>query len=90
MLMSVLDKLTVPWRALIVGGGPLERALREWAARHGERVRIVSGVTHDEVPRYLNAMDLLSAPSQTLRAGRSSSANADRSVRVRGPGRRQR
>ena len=66
MLMSVLDKLTVPWRALIVGGGPLERALREWAARHGERVRIVSGVTHDQVPRYLNAMDLLLAPSQTL------------------------
>ena len=53
------------WRALWVGGGAMEGMLRDWAARHGDRVRIVTGVGHDRVPGYLNAMDLLAAPSQT-------------------------
>jgi glycosyltransferase involved in cell wall biosynthesis len=64
LLMRVLDRVTVPWRALFIGGGPLEPTLRQWAAPHGDRVRIVSSVPHDQVPAYLNAMDLLCAPSQ--------------------------
>jgi glycosyltransferase involved in cell wall biosynthesis len=65
-MMRALDGTTTePWRALFVGGGPMEGALRAWASRHGDRVRIVTGVGHAEVPRWLNAMDLLCAPSRT-------------------------
>ena len=65
LLMSVLDQTSSPWRALLVGGGPGEAALRKWGSRHGDRVRIASEVPHDSVPEHLNAMDLLLAPSQT-------------------------
>jgi glycosyltransferase involved in cell wall biosynthesis len=66
LLMRVLDRTAAPWRALFVGAGPLEPAVRAWAARHGERVRVCTGVKHDAVPQYLNAMDVLCAPSQTV------------------------
>ncbi len=65
VMMRVLDETSSPWRALFVGGGPLEASLKAWASRHGDRVRIAGGVPHDRVPEYLNAMDLLLAPSQT-------------------------
>ncbi len=65
LLQRVLDGLTTPWRALFVGSGPCETGLRQWAARHGEQVRICTDVKHDGVPAYLNAMDVLCAPSQT-------------------------
>ncbi|MCP3103081.1 glycosyltransferase family 4 protein [Myxococcus sp. K15C18031901] len=65
LLMAALDALETPWRALFVGGGPLEEGLRGWATRHGDRVRVVTGVPHAGVPRALNAMDVLCAPSQT-------------------------
>jgi glycosyltransferase involved in cell wall biosynthesis len=65
LLARVLDCLATSWRALFVGGGPLEKYLSNWAVRHGDRVRVVTGVKHDEVPGYLNAMDVLCAPSQT-------------------------
>jgi glycosyltransferase involved in cell wall biosynthesis len=65
LLMAILEQLRTPWRALFVGGGPLESELRAWAARHDGRVRIESSVPHDDVHAYLSAMDLLCAPSQT-------------------------
>jgi glycosyltransferase involved in cell wall biosynthesis len=65
LLMSSLDRVAAPWRALFVGGGTCEDEIRSWAERHGDRVRIVTGVTHADVPSYLNAMDILCAPSQT-------------------------
>ena len=65
LLTAALDGVRRPWRALLVGGGPLEQELRAWATRHGDRVRIASGVRHADVPAHLNAMDLLCAPSQT-------------------------
>jgi glycosyltransferase involved in cell wall biosynthesis len=65
LLVRVLNTLKTPWRALFVGGGPLEASLRQWATKFGDRVRVVTGVKHAEVPAYLNAMDLLVAPSQT-------------------------
>jgi phosphatidylinositol alpha-1,6-mannosyltransferase len=64
-LMRALDAAAEPWRALFVGGGPMEAELRGWAAGHGDRVRIVTGVPHERVPEHLNAMDLLCAPSRT-------------------------
>ena len=69
VLTQVLDRLRTPWRALLVGSGPLESALRTWASPYGSRVAIVHA-GHDEVPAWLNAMDLLCAPSQTTRAWR--------------------
>jgi glycosyltransferase involved in cell wall biosynthesis len=65
VLTRALDEVISPWRALIVGTGPLEKDIRAWAARYGGRVRVVTDVRHDEVPAYLNAMDVLAAPSQT-------------------------
>jgi glycosyltransferase involved in cell wall biosynthesis len=66
LLMRSLDALACRWRALFVGGGPLEPELRTWGLRQGDRVRIVTGVPHDRVSAHLNAMDLLAAPSQTV------------------------
>jgi len=65
LLMNALDATRSPWRALVVGGGPMESSVRAWAARHGDRVRFVPAVVHDDVPFHLNAMDALCAPSQT-------------------------
>lgn len=65
MLQRILSRIKSPWRAMFVGGGPLESELRAWAATQPDQVRIVTGVAHDEVPAYLNAMDILAAPSQT-------------------------
>jgi glycosyltransferase involved in cell wall biosynthesis len=65
-LMSVLGRVRSGWRALVVGGGPLEGEVRMWGDRHPDRVRLIPAVTHDEVPMYLNAMDVLAAPSETV------------------------
>jgi glycosyltransferase involved in cell wall biosynthesis len=63
-LMRVLEKSTPPWRVLFLGGGALKPELERWAASQGDRVRIVSA-PHDRVADYVNAMDLLCAPSET-------------------------
>jgi glycosyltransferase involved in cell wall biosynthesis len=65
LLTSVLDGLRGPWRALFIGGGSMQSKLEEWAGKYSGKVRIVN-VTHDEVPAYLNAADVLCAPSQTM------------------------
>jgi len=65
VLMQALSQLATPWRALLVGGGPELPALQAFSAAHPGRVSIAAGVTHDEMPAYLNAMDVLCAPSQT-------------------------
>lgn len=66
LLMGVLDSLETPWRALFVGTGVMESSLQTWAKRYPEQVRICTNVTHNQVPQYLNAMDMLVAPSQTV------------------------
>jgi phosphatidylinositol alpha-1,6-mannosyltransferase len=63
LLMQRLDAQGGQWRALFVGGGPLHDEMRAWAERYTDRVRIVTGVPHSGVPAYLNAMDVLCAPS---------------------------
>ena len=65
VLTQALAQLAVPWRALFVGGGPELPSLRTFSAAHPGRVSIATGVTHPEMPAYLNAMDVLCAPSQT-------------------------
>lgn len=68
LLIEVLNKLTdagVDWRCLIVGKGPMENELKEWGVMYPDRVRIITTVTHESVPDYLNSMDVLVAPSKT-------------------------
>jgi glycosyltransferase involved in cell wall biosynthesis len=65
LLMQVLDGLQIPWRALFIGTGPMESTLKAWANNYPDRVRICTNVKHNEVCQYLNAMDVLCAPSQT-------------------------
>ena len=64
-LCAALDKMRAPWRALFVGGGSLQGDLEQFAAAHPGRVHIETGVEHGEVPRWLNAMTMLCAPSRT-------------------------
>jgi glycosyltransferase involved in cell wall biosynthesis len=70
VLCAALEQLTTPWHALFVGGGTLEPDLRAFEARHPSRVRVVTGVDHADVPRWLNSMSVLCAPSQTTPAWR--------------------
>jgi glycosyltransferase involved in cell wall biosynthesis len=65
LLTSVLGQLYSPWRALFIGSGPMQKTLEEWGKKYPGQVRIVSA-THDEVPAYLNATDILCAPSRTM------------------------
>jgi glycosyltransferase involved in cell wall biosynthesis len=69
VLLSALQGVIGDCRVLLVGGGPLEAELRSWAAQWepSGSARVVTGVLHDEVADYLNAMDVLVAPSLTTR-----------------------
>ena len=64
-LMRALESVRQPWRALFVGGGPMQAELTAFAAAHSGRVHVATGVTHDGVPAHLSAMDVLCAPSET-------------------------
>lgn len=65
VLTSALDLLDDEWRALLVGGGPLEAELRRWASPRRARVAILSAPPHDDMPTWYNAMDALAVPSLT-------------------------
>jgi len=65
LIMKVLEQLQIPWRALFIGTGVMESSLRKWAKPYSAQVRICTNVRHSEVSQYLNAMDILVAPSQT-------------------------
>lgn len=75
LLTRTLERIETPWRALLVGTGPLQKELEEWArrvnAKAGERRAILATqVRHAQVPAHLNAMDLLVAPSLTTKKWR--------------------
>jgi glycosyltransferase involved in cell wall biosynthesis len=69
-LWQALDRLRhlpQPWVWLLLGRGELKQQLQEQiaAAAMADRVRWVESVPHDQVPRYLNLMDVLVLPSET-------------------------
>ncbi|MFZ1029487.1 MAG: hormogonium polysaccharide biosynthesis glycosyltransferase HpsO [Limnoraphis robusta] len=67
-LVDALSKLPeLPWKALLLGRGELKPQILEKAAELGikERLIFVESVPHDEVQRYINAMNLLVLPSET-------------------------
>ena len=54
---------------LLVGGGPMEEALRAQAAASpvSDRIRFVDRVPHDEVERYYALIDILAYPRKAMR-----------------------
>ncbi len=67
ILMEALENIERPWSLLALGAGPYQERIEAWARSHGfgDRVR-VRLAQHEDVPRYLAAVDVLVAPSQTL------------------------
>ncbi len=56
----------MPWKWLLLGRGYLEQTLMELATNWGikERLIWVESVAHDEVPSYINLMNILVLPSE--------------------------
>ncbi len=54
---------------LLVGGGPMEEALKAQAAASpaADRIRFVGRVPHDEVERYYALIDILAYPRKAMR-----------------------
>ncbi len=54
-------------RLVIIGSGSLRNAIELWIGlRHlNERVQIITAVPHQDIPRYMNAMNVLVLASQT-------------------------
>lgn len=65
VLCTALESLRGPWHALFVGGGPLESELRAFERRYAPAVRVITGIAHDRVPEWLNAMSIGCVPSLT-------------------------
>ncbi len=64
VLLEVLGRLRAPYRALFVGSGPLGPLLEDFRSRDPAGIKIARA-SHEEVAGYLNAIDVLCAPSQT-------------------------
>jgi glycosyltransferase involved in cell wall biosynthesis len=69
LLMQALEQVNtnLPWSLLLLGSGQMRTEIEQWIADRGwkKRVKILL-VKHEEVPKYLSAMDLIVAPSQTM------------------------
>jgi glycosyltransferase involved in cell wall biosynthesis len=66
-LLQAFAQSTMRWNVLFVGGGALQPLIDTLRLQHPSRVRVATGVPHHDMPAYLNAMDLLCAPSRTMR-----------------------
>jgi glycosyltransferase involved in cell wall biosynthesis len=67
-LLSALAQITdIPWKWLLLGRGILQTELLAKAEENGikERLILVESVPHDEVPKYINLMNVLVLPSET-------------------------
>ncbi len=55
------------WKWLILGRGPLEAELKQWAKDEDleDRLILIESVPHADVPRYINLMSTLLLPSET-------------------------
>ncbi|MEY2975932.1 MAG: hormogonium polysaccharide biosynthesis glycosyltransferase HpsO [Prochlorotrichaceae cyanobacterium] len=58
------------WKLLLLGRGELETTIQDCARESGvfDRLLIINSVPHDQVYRYINLMDTLVLPSETLYA----------------------
>lgn len=59
--------LSLPWKLVLLGRGPLKDELQQQARALGIETRIswIESVPHDQVPCYINLMDTLVLPSET-------------------------
>ncbi len=67
-LVKALEKTKdLSWKALLLGRGELKQQILEKAVELSinDRLILVESVPHDEVQRYINAMDVLVLPSET-------------------------
>ncbi len=60
LLLEALARLQqFPWKLLMVGGGALEKEIREdWMTRFPNRIVLVPTVRYDQVAKYLRCMDI--------------------------------
>jgi glycosyltransferase involved in cell wall biosynthesis len=67
VLAEALERAPFDWTWLVVGSGPERESLIARARGSGweRRLRIVDAVPHTEVPAFINAMDVVVAPSLT-------------------------
>jgi glycosyltransferase involved in cell wall biosynthesis len=68
LLLRAVEQLppALPWSLLFLGSGLETQHILRWARKRGWEARVrVRLVRHDEVPRFLGAVDVLAAPSQT-------------------------
>lgn len=65
--LANLPETTRPWKWLLLGRGPLQQELVDWARRSGltDRLILIESVAHDQVPQYINLMQTLVLPSET-------------------------
>jgi glycosyltransferase involved in cell wall biosynthesis len=70
VLMSALGRLPKDrsWSLLLLGSGDYREKVMSWAEQNGlhDRVKVML-VKHAEMPRFLGSMDMMVAPSQTMK-----------------------
>jgi glycosyltransferase involved in cell wall biosynthesis len=70
VLMQALELVggARPWSLLFLGSGGYQEKIAAWSTRMGwkERVKTLL-VKHGDMPRYISCLDLLAAPSQTMK-----------------------
>ena len=69
VLLQALADATFDFQLLIVGRGPLENEICEFAVQHnwGDRLKMIAGVNQTDIAEYQNCMDVMVAPSLTRR-----------------------
>ncbi len=67
VLLQALAGVDFDFQLLMLGRGPLEQEMYNFAAEQGwgDRLKIVSGVGHSDMARYQNAMDVMVVHSLT-------------------------
>ncbi|MGL5837727.1 MAG: TIGR04063 family PEP-CTERM/XrtA system glycosyltransferase [Sphingorhabdus sp.] len=68
-LIAAMAHLQSDAHLLMVGGGPMEKALRAQAAasRAAARIHFIGRVSHDQVERYYSLIDVLAYPRKKMR-----------------------
>ncbi len=70
VLMQAMEQIggSRPWSLLLLGSGEYQDKIQAWAEKHGWSGRVKMKLAkHAEVPRYLGSMDVMVAPSQTMK-----------------------
>lgn len=67
LIKAVSHLASKSWKLLLLGRGELQEEIIKQAKTQGieNKILIIESVAHDEVPRYINLMDVLVLPSQT-------------------------